>query len=233
MKKLCKKIRPLLSAYGDGELAPTERQLVEEHLNQCEECRQIVKAERSIKVLLREHCPRTAAPFELRARIRREMGRVESSLRLRWGLLAKPVLAFASAVAVLLVVWAGYRVLKKPLPSTAGGLAHVRWVHGRIECVNCYLAHKYHVKSYCKEYGHELVFLADDGEIYYLIPNEISLGIRDKAKYFHDDVEISGWFFYPANAVELESIRPERKLAKPERPESAETVVTWRNGETR
>ncbi|HEY0071765.1 MAG TPA: zf-HC2 domain-containing protein [Chloroflexia bacterium] len=44
----CGEIRPLISAYLDGEVTPEERKTVERHLATCEECRQVLAEYRAI-----------------------------------------------------------------------------------------------------------------------------------------------------------------------------------------
>jgi anti-sigma factor RsiW len=50
----CKQIEKLLSPYLDNELDPTERQQVEEHLNQCPSCAQLYTALREAVEALSE-----------------------------------------------------------------------------------------------------------------------------------------------------------------------------------
>src|SRR5438093_6973963 len=44
----CADVRPLLSAYHDGEAAPDERTRVERHLAGCDDCRQVLAEYRAI-----------------------------------------------------------------------------------------------------------------------------------------------------------------------------------------
>src|SRR6478672_4885580 len=44
----CEEIRPLLSAYYDGEATPDERSRVERHLTGCEDCRHVLAEYRAI-----------------------------------------------------------------------------------------------------------------------------------------------------------------------------------------
>ncbi|MEA2576052.1 MAG: hypothetical protein QOH93_3350, partial [Chloroflexia bacterium] len=44
----CGEVRPLISAYLDGEVTPEERRSVERHLASCEECRHVLAEYRAI-----------------------------------------------------------------------------------------------------------------------------------------------------------------------------------------
>lgn len=44
----CTEIRPLISAYYDGEATPEERALVQQHLPRCEDCRKALAEYRAI-----------------------------------------------------------------------------------------------------------------------------------------------------------------------------------------
>jgi anti-sigma factor RsiW len=66
----CASIGPLVTPYVDGELAPADRGLVQEHLGVCAPCRSLVTAERATRELLVAHRPSltTPAPAALHAR---------------------------------------------------------------------------------------------------------------------------------------------------------------------
>jgi anti-sigma factor RsiW len=66
----CSSIDPLVTPYIDGELAPADRALLEEHLRRCAPCRSRVVAEQSVRELMRERKPvlcREHAPAILRS----------------------------------------------------------------------------------------------------------------------------------------------------------------------
>src|SRR5678816_4638247 len=66
----CSAIDPLVTPYIDGELAPADRALLEEHLRRCAPCRSRVVAEQSVRELMRERKPvlcREHAPAILRS----------------------------------------------------------------------------------------------------------------------------------------------------------------------
>jgi anti-sigma factor RsiW len=66
----CHVIDPLVTPFVDGELADTERRLVENHLCACPPCHSRVAAERAVHELIRARVPAlgTVAPPPLRAR---------------------------------------------------------------------------------------------------------------------------------------------------------------------
>ena len=65
------KYRKLLERHLDGELAPSERERLFEHLETCEECRQMLEAEERLAERL-SRIPRLVAPSDLRANILKE-----------------------------------------------------------------------------------------------------------------------------------------------------------------
>ena len=211
MSEACEVVRPLLSAFVDGELGEEEMEAVRRHLSVCRGCAALYEAEKQTKAILAEGYPKEFAPFELRSRIRRELDQAAGARqeRPRSRRVWRPVWAFASAMAIILVAWLGFRALVVERGAMANGnVAHLVKIHGTIDCVNCYLARKYHVENYCKQFGHEPAFFADGGEIYHLVPNDLSARVQKDPRLMHTGVEISGWVFFQANAVELESIRP-------------------------
>ncbi len=67
----CTDQRGLLSAAIDGELTPTERATLDEHLRSCPSCRVALAMERETKALIQRRAPRVSAPPELVDAIRR------------------------------------------------------------------------------------------------------------------------------------------------------------------
>jgi anti-sigma factor RsiW len=75
--KSCTEIEPLVTALLDEEIAVTERDLVEHHLEQCSPCRARAERERTARSVIRARLPRVApaAPEHLRQRCTSLAGR--------------------------------------------------------------------------------------------------------------------------------------------------------------
>lgn len=66
-----------LSADADDELYGAERELADEHLRGCAECRTRLAGERALKQLIRRHSARVRAPADVRLRIRAALGGID------------------------------------------------------------------------------------------------------------------------------------------------------------
>jgi anti-sigma factor RsiW len=65
----CRGIRERLGRYFDGELTPSERRSVEDHLEQCSQCRASLEEIREISGIFRKGMPAPPAPLDLTRRI--------------------------------------------------------------------------------------------------------------------------------------------------------------------
>ncbi|RMF56685.1 MAG: anti-sigma factor, partial [Calditrichaeota bacterium] len=71
--KTCLELEPLLAAYVDGVLEGSERNEVENHLQSCSACRELVDGQHALKSLLRDRYRTEVTPVHVRARIRRAL----------------------------------------------------------------------------------------------------------------------------------------------------------------
>jgi hypothetical protein len=95
----CTNIRPLLSAFLDGETTPQERRLVEQHLAGCDSCAAVLQQYRQIGTSIRR-LPRPTPPPRLREAVLSQLGtRPHRAL-----LFARPAASLAGLAAVAAVV---------------------------------------------------------------------------------------------------------------------------------
>jgi hypothetical protein len=82
-------IEQYLSADADDELSVAERQLVEQHLRDCAECRARRAEERAVKASIRHHLGIVRTPADVRLRIRAALGELAERESLRPSLIER------------------------------------------------------------------------------------------------------------------------------------------------
>jgi len=112
--RACKSIRPLLSAYMDGELSPDDAARLQAHLAACADCRALLASYERMREQLHQ-LPTTPVPptlhHEIRAAIEREQRRP------RWLRLSVSPVAFAFALGLMLML-AGTLLYAQALPPS-------------------------------------------------------------------------------------------------------------------
>ena len=73
----CKYICNFLCAYLDGELPPQKMEIIEEHLNSCDFCREELDSQKAIKYLIQSRFCDIIAPASLKRRIMFELDHAE------------------------------------------------------------------------------------------------------------------------------------------------------------
>jgi len=100
----CEQARPLIDPYVDGELEPTGKQALEQHLCDCNNCSQVWQNLQSLKKAVRQEPMQFPASAELRRRLSVQL-RIQSSLQSRsfweWNWLATLATGFAAACLIL------------------------------------------------------------------------------------------------------------------------------------
>ncbi len=99
----CKNIQELLkSDYLDGELGPTQEQVVREHLLKCPTCRQLesrLKAQRELIMSAKKDAPPERVWQNIRRAITAERAGEE-----KWLFMPRPVFALATALTAIICV---------------------------------------------------------------------------------------------------------------------------------
>ncbi|MBI3189380.1 MAG: zf-HC2 domain-containing protein [Ignavibacteriales bacterium] len=107
----CKNVSELITAVLDGELRADERPSIEQHLEQCTHCRNEFELHRMAKRIVQQRLPRVVVPPEVQANIFAQLHQQSltpavsswfnrNPFRFTW----KPVVAFAGALAMILLV---------------------------------------------------------------------------------------------------------------------------------
>jgi mycothiol system anti-sigma-R factor len=99
----CAGIQRFADTYLDGEFADGDRAEFEQHLTECEPCRQRVKIQAEWKVAVRRVAPRERAPAALRNRVQRAIAREAAGRRANksWRAFATKVLPVAAAAGLV------------------------------------------------------------------------------------------------------------------------------------
>ena len=203
----CKECKNYISAYVDSELEKNIGVEIEQHLSDCADCNTLIQTERRTKTLLIESYHAEKAPFSLRAGIRQQLA--EQRERPGWFqvLVAKPTSLFAIAIFMLVIVSLVYQTYDSGQISDQVADHYKTHLHGKIDCINCYLRKTENIDDYCSDYGHQFGLITDTKEIYSFITNDLSREIQAHNEYAHNEIEITGWVFYKANFIEIENYR--------------------------
>lgn len=113
----CRELRPLLSAFCDGEAKPADAELVREHLRACAHCRATMRAYRAAPRLAGALVPALAPARSLLGRLH------DAALRLGSRISGTGKLVVASAVGTAGCVAVG--VLPSPIPHSASTQSHI------------------------------------------------------------------------------------------------------------
>jgi mycothiol system anti-sigma-R factor len=99
----CAGIQRFVDTYLDSEFADGDRAEFEQHLAECEPCRNRVKIQAEWKVAIRGASPRERAPAALRNRVQRAIAREAAGRRVKksWRAFATRVLPVAAAAGLL------------------------------------------------------------------------------------------------------------------------------------
>jgi anti-sigma factor RsiW len=144
----CAEAETVLTAYGDGELAGSEREKLERHLGGCAACGARSRLQARFKAAVRAHLPRPPVPQAFRVRLGAVLGSREIAPR-RWLWVTHPRLVPAAVAAVMLIAITGtvrhsqsmvlqqaQRTYQAELPMDITGSdcsSIVSWFRGRVD----------------------------------------------------------------------------------------------------
>ena len=123
----CKRIRPMLSAYADGELDATQHAEIQAHLQDCPDCASVLESYHSLGRDIRD-LPPVPVPARMREEFSRRLSRERGSLSL-WVHRLNPrrrlaeVAALAVVVGLVLGAYALLRERTGPDPDVASLVA--------------------------------------------------------------------------------------------------------------
>ncbi len=99
----CRQVRRRLSAYQDNELSPSEKQVVEEHVQECSDCADLYLDYEKMDQQLRDFSP-PAEPADFTDRVMNEVRAANRHSRWR-NICRQGVLAATVLIGVLLGTW--------------------------------------------------------------------------------------------------------------------------------
>ncbi|MDO8835828.1 MAG: zf-HC2 domain-containing protein [Vicinamibacterales bacterium] len=101
--KRCSELDTLVTPFVDGEVSPSDRAAVTEHLGACPPCQRRATAEQSARSVVRTHAGElvAAAPVGLRERCRAASGRSPGRSAVRWPLAMAATLVLAVGGAIV------------------------------------------------------------------------------------------------------------------------------------
>ncbi len=203
----CKNCENYVSAYIDGELEENLVTEFEQHISECANCQTLFQAEKRMKQIVVEFYHPEKAPFSLRSGVRRDLSKQHAKVGFFRALLVKPAALIATVVVLLMIVSVAYQVYRTGQISEQLAVNYKEQIHGKIDCINCYLANTEYAHKFCAEYGHYLGLITDTGEIYSFIPNKMSRELQNHEEYAHNKVEITGFVYHNANFIEVENFK--------------------------
>lgn len=104
-RRACESIRPLISAFMDGELTPDESRALHEHLDSCADCRQIFNEYRLFRDEIRRLPPEPVPPENLARQVWREtIGKSRSSRTYRWFGISEIRFSLSAVAAIAILV---------------------------------------------------------------------------------------------------------------------------------
>jgi mycothiol system anti-sigma-R factor len=105
----CREVDKFLQVYIDGELDESDRRRLQEHLDDCDSCREVADYERRFKQAVKVRWPRSTAPDSLKERVVEAMSNAEKKApgrhRFRRRLVFSSVPAAAALALVITFTW--------------------------------------------------------------------------------------------------------------------------------
>lgn len=211
MKSKCQEVRDLLSGFVDGEIAPDIINEIATHLEDCPGCSDEEKAQRALKILLRNRAPLQAAPEHLRARIlhnlRTQHQRLSFRSLLRQLVDYQPAPTFATAALLVIVTaglsfWSSRSVLNKIAEGDPLTVRINSQMEGEIVCVDCTLL-AVTKTPYLHDRTHRLGLWCDDGYLWNILQSAKGSELSASDNFWHRRVRIKGHMFHEQHIVEV------------------------------
>ncbi len=195
----CKKLREVLDAYADRELAPDAAAQAEAHIAECSGCRRAVEALVKLRKAVREAAGKPEAPAHL-------VQSVRSSLQPAW---TRLVAVQAMAAALLLAA-----TLTLFVPTLRGAAATALdylalklddsrpvVLEGKLLCRDCQLEKEYGYHAMCPLTGHHGAIVTSDGRIWNLLEGEKSRELIHDSSLLGRKVRVEGHMYRKAGSL--------------------------------
>ncbi len=195
----CKKLREVLDAYVDRELAPDAAAQAEAHIAECSGCRRAVEALVKLREAIREAAGNPEAPAHL-------VQSVRSSLQPAW---TRLVAVQAIAALLLLAVTLTFFV-----PTLRGAAATALdylalklddsrpvVLEGKLLCRDCQLEKEYGYHAMCPLTGHHGAIVTSDGRIWNLLEGENSRELIHNSSLLGRKVRVEGHMYRKAGSI--------------------------------
>jgi hypothetical protein len=195
----CKKLREVLDAYVDRELAPDAAAQAEAHIAECNGCRLAVEA----LIKLREAVRAAAGKSEVPAHL---LQSVQSSLQPAW---TRRLAVQAIAATLLLAA-----TLTLFVPTLRGAAATALdylalklddsrsvVLEGKLLCRDCQLEKDYGYHAMCPVTGHHGAIVTSDGRIWNLLEGEKSRELIHNSSLLGRKVRVEGQMYRKAGSI--------------------------------
>lgn len=211
MKRKCQEVRDVLSGFVDGEIAPAVIDEIAKHLEDCPGCSDEEKAQRAVKILLRNRAPLQAAPEHLRARIlhhlRTQRQRLSFRSLIRQLIDYQPLPTFATAALLIVTtatvsLWGSMAVVEKITGSNPLTVETNSQMEAEIVCVDCTLLEALKTPSR-HDRSHRLGLRCEDGYFWNIVQTAKGSELSALENLWHRRVRIRGHIFHEQHMVEV------------------------------
>ena len=195
----CKKLREVLDAYVDRELAPDGAAQAEAHIAECNGCRRAVEALTKLRQAVRAAAGKPEAPARL-------VQSVQSTLQPAW---TRPLAVQAIAATLLLAA-----TLTLFVPTLRGAAATALdylalklddsrpvVLEGKLLCRDCQLEKEYGYHAMCPLTGHHGAIVSSDGRIWNLLEGEKSRELIHDSSLLGRKVRVEGHMYRKAGSL--------------------------------
>jgi len=191
----------LISGYIDGELNEADKKKVETLLQTSKEMKELFHLEKNLKDFIKQKIKADTAPFELRSRIKRQIGRLKGRpgfFEIINELLAYHPVASAASFAVILIL-----ILMPNFGRfTAGDNVEFKHLRGEIVCLDCDVFSKHVDVAEHSNLLHQPGIKCDNGSIWSLVQTggEQSVDMR----FLRKKIELTGVAFNSLKYIKVE-----------------------------